>query len=99
MLAAVLLYSLYLTNESLGSNKLDSDNDTDTEGNIWEESGFFEGDIILPESKPLRNGMLNDTYYWPNSLVPFQIEKNHFSEWSYCKKHYSSYNKVNIVFR
>lgn len=88
-LLAILLCLLYLThktwsNESLGYNELDSD--SDNVGNIWEQSGFFEGDIILQESKSSRNGMLNDTYYWPDSLVPFQIDENYFSECSKFKK-------------
>lgn len=49
-----------------------------TESNIWEESGYFEGDIIQNFQ---RNGLLNVTYYWPNGLVPFEIDEQHFSEW------------------
>ncbi|KAL5274454.1 hypothetical protein ACFFRR_000908 [Megaselia abdita] len=50
---------------------------SDIENNVWEESGFFEGDIFLGSK---RNGMLNETYYWPDSLIPFQIDENDFNE-------------------
>lgn len=79
----------YLTLE-IRSNILHTKNDQqeffsniDNEDNIWEESGFFEGDIILSAEKQLsRNGMLNETYYWPNSIVPFKIDEHDFSEYT-----------------
>lgn len=56
-------------------------------GNIvktWEESGnydlinpeelgtYAEGDILMPKSIG-RNGILAETYRWPNGIVPFEI--------------------------
>jgi hypothetical protein len=47
---------------------------------VWERSGKFEGDIVLPELL-MRNAIINTTRHWPNSTVPIVIDRV-FSE--YC---------------
>jgi hypothetical protein len=46
----------------------------------WEQSGKFEGDIVLTEEE-IRNGLINPAISWPNNEVPFVTEVV-FSE--YC---------------
>jgi hypothetical protein len=46
----------------------------------WEQSGKFEGDIMLTEEQ-MKNGLVNTVYRWPNKLVPYYIDPI-FSE--YC---------------
>lgn len=51
--------------------------------NVWEESGLFEGDIknINPMDLFSRNGLVNETYYWPEGIVPFEIDEKDFSKY------------------
>lgn len=41
-------------------------------GNPEELGNYFEGDILFPESKS-RNGIVGQSYRWPNGVVPFEI--------------------------
>ena len=41
--------------------------------NPWEQSGQFEGDIILTEEE-VRNGLINPARRWPGKTVPFYID-------------------------
>ncbi|XP_072936143.1 uncharacterized protein [Epargyreus clarus] len=58
--------------------------------NAWEESGKFEGDLILNERQRRllvadiaeglsRNGLIDSTKRWPNNEVIYYIQKEHFS--------------------
>jgi hypothetical protein len=40
---------------------------------MWEQSGKFEGDIVLTGEQP-RNGVINKTRRWPGKRVPFYID-------------------------
>jgi len=53
--------------------------DTDKRS-AWEQSGKFEGDIVMTEEQ--RNGERDPTSRWPNGVVPFVIESV-FGE--YCR--------------
>ncbi|XP_016961768.1 seminal metalloprotease 1 [Drosophila biarmipes] len=43
---------------------------------------YFQGDII-GEPFRARNGMTNEIYHWPNGIVYYIIEKNHFADSHY----------------
>jgi hypothetical protein len=57
--------------------------------NPWEQSGKFEGDIVL-NLEQLRDGLKNPPSRWPNKEVPIVID-DVFSE--YCS------NKLQIGMR
>ncbi|XP_053601533.1 seminal metalloprotease 1-like isoform X2 [Plodia interpunctella] len=59
--------------------------------NAWEESGKFEGDLILNDRQRRvivedvaeglsRNGLKDTTKRWPNNEVIYYIQKEHFSQ-------------------
>lgn len=50
--------------------------------NVWELSGLFEGDIMLYTKQPNKNGIIDETYRWPNATIPYYIDEA-FSEWFY----------------
>ncbi|XP_069704153.1 hatching enzyme 1.2-like [Periplaneta americana] len=45
--------------------------------NVWELSGHYEGDIIVPNFA--RNGVINESEKWPHGIIPYYI-KNSFTE-------------------
>ncbi|KAL1452014.1 hypothetical protein WDU94_006333 [Cyamophila willieti] len=47
--------------------------------NFWEESGQFEGDIILTGSER-RTGVINKAKRWPDGVIPYLFDDGHFSE-------------------
>jgi hypothetical protein len=53
--------------------------DVNAKQSAWEQSGKFEGDIVLTEQQ--RNGIIDPYYRWPNRVVPYVID-GIFSE--YC---------------
>ncbi|XP_060664605.1 zinc metalloproteinase nas-7 [Drosophila nasuta] len=50
----------------------------DSDSNIWEHCGLFEGDIML-HREFLRNGLLNERQTWPDAAVPFYIDPQDFT--------------------
>lgn len=46
--------------------------------NFWEESGQFEGDIML--EGPERTGVILSTDRWPDGVIPYYLDDNHFTE-------------------
>lgn len=42
--------------------------------NIWEHSGLFEGDIMLYSKQSIKNGLIDETYRWPNATIPYYID-------------------------
>ncbi|KAI4481328.1 hypothetical protein M0804_009448 [Polistes exclamans] len=48
--------------------------------NVWELSGLYQGDIMLPlnHKGSNRNGLLDTTTRWPNATVPYYIEEEDF---------------------
>lgn len=52
--------------------------DSEEDGNIWEESGLFEGDIMTYGGL-MRNGISSEERRWPNATVPYYIDD------SFCK--------------
>ncbi|KAF2884811.1 hypothetical protein ILUMI_21344 [Ignelater luminosus] len=44
----------------------------DNKQNIWELSGYFEGDMILAADQ--RNGLINTKYRWANNEIPYEID-------------------------
>lgn len=43
--------------------------------NIWEESGLYEGDIMVYQTSQVpKNGLLDPDSRWPNATVPFYID-------------------------
>ncbi|CAK1599696.1 unnamed protein product [Parnassius mnemosyne] len=70
---------------------LDVDEDDTASENAWEESGKFEGDLILNERQRrlivevvaeglARNGLRDITKRWPDNEVIYYIQREHFSE-------------------
>jgi hypothetical protein len=47
--------------------------DVSANQSAWEQSGKFEGDIMLPEEQ-LRNGMINPASRWPNRVATYVID-------------------------
>uniref|UniRef100_A0A8D8WRA9 Metalloendopeptidase n=1 Tax=Cacopsylla melanoneura TaxID=428564 RepID=A0A8D8WRA9_9HEMI len=70
--------------------------------NVWEESGLFEGDILLKKPfSPDRNGITNEMHYWPNGVIPYKIDGNYSedeeSQIKFVMEEYN--NKTCIEFR
>lgn len=75
-------------------NPADENDDGDLiSDHAWEESGRFEGDLILNDRQRQlivqdvaeglsRNGLKDSTKRWPNNEVIFYIQKEHFSEYT-----------------
>jgi hypothetical protein len=40
---------------------------------LWEQSGKFEGDIVLTDEQQ-RNGLINTARRWPGRTLPFFID-------------------------
>ncbi|CAG9110820.1 unnamed protein product [Plutella xylostella] len=68
-----------------------SDEHEEVSDNAWEESGKFEGDLILNERQRrlivedvaeglARNGLKDSTKRWPNNEVIYYIQREHFSK-------------------
>lgn len=49
------------------------------EGNIWEKSELFEGDIMYYNSET-RNGIIDEFHRWKNATIPFYIEEEDFND-------------------
>jgi hypothetical protein len=47
--------------------------DVKAKQSAWEQSGKFQGDIMLTEEQ-MRNGLINTYYRWPNRVVPYVID-------------------------
>ena len=54
--------------------------ESDELGNPWEKSGEFEGDIILKPDESIRNGLINDEFYWPNKTLIYKIDSETYGE-------------------
>lgn len=76
------------SSQSSSTESFQSDADDDNSGFIWEKSGYFEGDVMLPENSknPLRNVMIDKVKYWPNATVPFIVKPFEFNR-----------NQLNII--
>jgi hypothetical protein len=46
--------------------------DVEDKQSPWEQSGIFEGEIMLNEEE--RNGLINPGGRWPNEVVPFDTD-------------------------
>ncbi|KAJ0181121.1 hypothetical protein K1T71_003206 [Dendrolimus kikuchii] len=73
-----------------GTDSDDYDEDEIITDHAWEDSGKFEGDLILNERQRRlivenvaeglsRNGLKDGTKRWPNNEVIYYIQKEHFS--------------------
>ncbi|KAK7862557.1 hypothetical protein R5R35_000010 [Gryllus longicercus] len=40
----------------------------------WQDSGYFQGDIMLPANVSARNGLLSTAARWPNRVMPYYID-------------------------
>lgn len=47
-------------------------------GNAWEKSGEFEGDILIGADDSIRNGLISDTFYWPNKTLVYKLDTDTF---------------------
>lgn len=66
------------------------DEDEDVSDNAWEESGKFEGDLILNDKQRRlivenveglsRNGLTDGSKRWPDNELIYFIQKEHFSK-------------------
>ncbi|CAG4925198.1 unnamed protein product [Colias eurytheme] len=77
--------------QNLKSNpEADFDEDEPASDNAWEESGKFEGDLILNDRQRrmivtnvveglARNGLADSTKRWPNNEVIYFIQREHFN--------------------
>lgn len=54
-----------------GLRLLESEN---ADGNPEEKGSYLEGDILFPIDGSQRNGLVSESYRWPNGHVPFQIK-------------------------
>ncbi|XP_048006384.1 uncharacterized protein LOC125241794 [Leguminivora glycinivorella] len=88
-------FSNYLKETSLLDQPLkkfpsDDDDDSPISDHAWEESGRFEGDLILNERQRQlivqdiaeglsRNGLKDSTKRWPNNEVIVYIQREHFT--------------------
>lgn len=55
----------------------------DDEVSPWELSGLYEGDIMLygvDDNREIKNGLVDDTAYWPNGTIPYTIDEDDFSK-------------------
>lgn len=44
------------------------------ETNVWEQSGLYEGDIMIYHSSHMdKNGLIDESTRWPNGTVPYHI--------------------------
>ncbi|KAI8429768.1 hypothetical protein MSG28_000310 [Choristoneura fumiferana] len=80
-----------LLDQPLKKNPADENDDGDLiSDHAWEESGRFEGDLILNDRQRQlivqdvaeglsRNGLKDSTKRWPNNEVIFYIQKEHFT--------------------
>ena len=57
--------------------------DVTAKQSAWEQSGKFEGDIMLTEEQ-MRYGLINPARRWQNKVVPFVID-GVFSEYNNTK--------------
>lgn len=69
---------------------MEGDEDDVIQDNAWEESGKFEGDLILNDRQRRvivetvaeglsRNGLRDTTKRWPDNEVIYFIQREHFS--------------------
>ncbi|CAG9783084.1 unnamed protein product [Diatraea saccharalis] len=74
-----------------GTDANDFDEDESVSDHAWEESGKFEGDLVLNERQRRmivediaeglsRNGLRDSTKKWPDNEVIYYIQKEHFTE-------------------
>ncbi|XP_041974346.1 seminal metalloprotease 1-like isoform X2 [Aricia agestis] len=75
---------------SYPGNDYDDDDDEPISDHAWEESGKFEGDLVLNERQRrlivasvaeglARNGLTDTTKKWPNNEVIYFIQAEHFT--------------------
>lgn len=58
------------------------------DGYAWEQSGYYEGDIVDEDTnRSARNGLRSEDLKWPNAVVPYVIDSR------FCK-----YNFYNFLF-
>lgn len=58
----------------------------DDETNVWEQSGLYEGDIMIYHSSHMdKNGLIDKATRWPNGTVPYHISDT-FCKWKFEKK-------------
>lgn len=57
--------------ESVGS-MVENWKDNPDSGNAEELGSYLEGDILFPSGRS-RNGLVAETYRWPEAIVPFEI--------------------------
>ncbi|XP_034233727.1 seminal metalloprotease 1-like [Thrips palmi] len=70
---------LYDFEDWFEESDFDSNSDDAPElGNAWEKSGEFEGDIIVGADDSIRNGLVSDTFYWPNKTLVYKIDSDTF---------------------
>lgn len=49
--------------------------------NPEELGNYFEGDILMPKrTSSARNGLVGESYRWPNGVIPFEIKGNFDSQ-------------------
>lgn len=49
--------------------------------NPEELGNYFEGDILMPkQTSSARNGVVGESYRWPNGIIPFEIRGNFDSQ-------------------
>ena len=49
------------------------------QGNVWELSGLFEGDIMAVDGIR-KNALLDKRSRWKDAIIPYQIEKDDFGK-------------------
>lgn len=79
------------TDDNNNNNDSGDNTDVNDEGNIettrvdenvpddtfaWENSGFFEGDIVFSSEDGSQNGLRKKAARWPNGVIPYFIDSS-----------------------
>lgn len=64
-----------------------------SDGNIWEESGYFEGDMVIDKHN-IRNGLIDKSKQWPYGEVSYKVRESDF-----CKYEHKTSTNLSHVLR
>ncbi|KAE8747151.1 hypothetical protein FOCC_FOCC006149 [Frankliniella occidentalis] len=76
VLAALALAAMFIACKAKPAPAFDESYEL---GNAWEKSGEFEGDIIMSPDN-IRNGLVNEVFYWPNKTLVYKVDSDSLDE-------------------